>query len=326
MDGVARGGQPARLPPPARPGRAERPRDHACLGLGSAGLTPTSPRARSRCQISGAACDDLRVCTTFRKRTRLNHRIPDCGATGNHPSRGRYLGATREFVAGRAQGAVPALQLPSKDQSRSDAVGAARCLPRSRRRRRSCSPLRLGEPALAGDCQFQRPSWSEDRMLVRSAMSCRRHRAPSTSGARNPGRSPCGEHGRGDCFARREVAALTIELATFASAAFAGLAATEGCVEQPCLRQASTRLRFSDTRSATLSVRLLLWCLQRPGTWLARDASSSAVERSWSPCELSARCRSVGHPGSVLVARPEQGSRPIRSGFREQPVHTAGYA
>ena len=27
------------------------------------------------------------------------------------------------------------------------------------------------------------------------------------------------------------------------------------------------------------------------GTWLAPDASSSAVERSWSPCSLSARCR-----------------------------------
>jgi hypothetical protein len=147
-------------PSPARPGRAERPRgsEPRVSRTVSAGSAPTSPRIRSRCQISDSTCDDQRVCTTFRGRKRLNHRIPDCGATGNHPSRGRYSGATREFVAGRAPGQCPPCNFPQRIRAvLTPSVPRARfvraCLAQ-RRRRRSCSPLRLGEPALAGDCQF----------------------------------------------------------------------------------------------------------------------------------------------------------------------------
>ena len=48
---------------------------------------------------------------------------------------------------------------------------------------------------------------------------------------------------------------------------------------------------------------LLLWCLQHPETWLARNASSSAVKLSWSPCALSARSRSIPNRGEFTYGR-----------------------
>jgi hypothetical protein len=48
-----------------------------------------------------------------------------------------------------------------------------------------------------------------------------------------------------------------------------------------------------ESGSATASGALLLWCLQHLGTWLALNTSSSAVQRSWSQCALSAQLRWV---------------------------------
>ena len=97
--------------------------------------------------------------------------------------------------------------------------------------------------------------------------------------------------------------------------ALAGHARTSICKRLLGSRCDGTKPAFPTTRFCRIpaarprAVRLLLWCLQHPGAWLARDASSSAVERSWARCALSALRRGVGVTPETPVAQAEQGSR-----------------
>ena len=195
---------------------------------------------------------------------------------------GAILGATREFVAGRTHGAVSALQLPSKDQSRSHAVCPARfaCGPASRRgvagdHARRCARERT---CARGRLSVLTPRWSgDDRMLVRRGISARRQkqrrrcqapsrllssrrdRAATSERSSQPVRQQCDEHDPRRLLCSARLADIAIELATFRIRGSAGLSVAANRGEQPRWRQAIVWLRLSREQRPTAGTSTVRW-------------------------------------------------------------------